>query len=156
MKSSIYSILLFFTVFFAFSQEKYVDGLIGSAIKYNGNINIEEQYYQCSIINNNCPLTFEIKSTKLYAKLWFEEALIKQYPQAEWSLKVEYSIDLYNISSGWQTDVNGPQSLTIDYRQNSNYKDIDVALYRPTNNISQNQYNAAKITITNVSVQQLN
>src|SRR5690606_3460139 len=57
---------------------------------------------------------------------------------------------------GWQNDVNGPQSLTIDYRQNSNYKDIDVALYRPTNNISQNQYNAAKVTITNVSVQQLN
>lgn len=154
-KSTLYSFyLIIFLSFSSHAQEKYSSGLIGNDIKSNAITDIEDQFFQCSLIIN-CPISFKIKNTKLYTKLWFEEDIIKQFPNSEWQINVEYTIDLYNIASGWTTNVNGSQKLSVHFNPDGNYKDIDIALFKPLNNIPQNQYNAAKVKITNVEVQKL-
>jgi len=137
----------------SFSQEHFVDGLNGGDIDVNTKIDIEDQYFKCeSSTSINCPYPFEIESSKLYAKLYFDDAL-RIYYGNEWKVEIEYNIDLYTYASGSsiaQQFFN--KKLSINYHPTDNYKDIDLEIFPSLPSIP---YVKAVATITSVNVTDL-
>ncbi|MEZ4987452.1 MAG: hypothetical protein R2795_20805 [Saprospiraceae bacterium] len=130
-------------------QEHYVEGVWGNALVSGAIIDIEDPYYSCTR-NATCPYPFELVSTKLYAKLSFDDAL-RRYYGSDWKVKVDYTIQLYTYQtplSPTPTPVSG--SLAIDYHPTDNYQDIDLFVYQPTP--AGQPWTRAVLTINNVAV----
>jgi len=150
MKKLYHITILVFCFFISYgnAQEHFVDGIVGDKIDIGIQFELEDQYFQCQAINSNCPYPFEIESSKLYTKLYFDDAL-RNYYSADWSIEVEYTIYLYTYSSGnavVQTYTG--KKLSINYHPTNNYKDIDLEVFP----ISGNNFTKAKVNITNVNI----
>ncbi|WP_338356623.1 hypothetical protein [Yeosuana marina] len=153
--------VLFFSIFCSQqiqSQEHFVDGVNGDLIKANEKFDIEDQYFKCSSSSAiNCPYPFEIESTKLYTKLYFDDAL-RNYYGSEWKLEVKYDIYLYDYANAlnpiksYTSTTNTGKSLTINYHPTKNYTDIDLEIFQSNPGLP---FTKAEVIITSAQVTDL-
>ena len=158
-------LLLLFSLLFtqnAQAQEHFVNGINGNAISsesgtplaFDGEIKIEDQYYNCSISSTSCPHPYTISQSKLYAKLWFDDAL-RNYYGSDWKVEVTYSIDLVeqNATATATATTNllrlNNQKLSIDFHPTMNYKDIDIFVHAASPGFYMVK---ATLMVTNVSI----
>ncbi|MCB0476360.1 MAG: hypothetical protein KDC69_11835, partial [Flavobacteriaceae bacterium] len=135
----------------SYAQEHFVDGLNGNDIKIGNSFSLEDQYFQCKAINNNCPYPFEIESSKLYTKLYFDDAL-RTYYGSEWKLEITYNIKLYTFDPTASVVSFSGKKLAISYHPTDNYTDIDLEVFNSTSGLP---FTKAEATITAVNVTDL-
>ncbi|RFN58801.1 RHS repeat protein [Marixanthomonas ophiurae] len=149
MKKLYIILILLLVSHYSISQEHFVEGLNGDDIAYGNTINLEDQYFKCSSSSAiNCPYPFEIEFTKLYTKLYFDDAL-RNYYGADWSIEIEYNIKLYTYVSGTTvSQIFSGKKLTINYHPTNNYKDIALEIFP----ISGDQFTKAEVEITDIII----
>ncbi len=144
------NIILFFVLLFlqglsSSAQEVFIDGAFGTTIQAGTNLTVEDQYQQCRVATN-CPYDFELESTRLYTKLYFDESL-RNYYATDWKVTIDYSIAFYqNYSSTSST--NTSHTLEIDYHPTENYKDIDAFIH----SLPAGFYTKADVAINTVTI----